>query len=552
MPSKSAVPTRPHIAIPPLTRDTARLQRRAAHPLVFLSVIFATQLMVVLDTSIVTVALPAMQRSLHFSGTTLSWVLNGYILTFGGLLLLGARAGDLLGRRRTLLLGITIFSLSSLVGGIAVTDWMLLAARAAQGIGAALAAPSALALLTSAFPEGPARYRAIGMFTTVSAAGAALGLVAGGLLTQMVSWRWVMFVNVPIGLGVWVLGRVVISESDRRSGRFDLFGAVSSTLGMSAVVFGLVQAASNGWNDPTTAGSLAAGLILLGIFVGNERRAPEPILPLHLLTNANRTTANVARGLVYAGMYGMFFFLSQFLQDVQHYSPMKAGVAFLPVPIAVFLSSQLTSRVLVHRFSAKAVMMGGIALAMVALVLTSQLTTDTTYPQIVVGLVLLGTGSGMSLVSLTTAALSGVSPAEAGAASGLVNVLQQLGAALGLAVLVNVFGSVTAHAQLSGTAPQATLVSGLDDVFGVGALFALVALVAVAALVRRPAPSSAMSPEPRTETASPGEPELAMDSDATEPLGVETMVPLELSSEDSCDTRPASAVRGPDCLEESA
>ncbi len=317
----------------------------------FLFVILTAQMMVVLDTTIVNVALPHIQQSLGFSSSTLSWVLNAYILAFGGLLLLGARAGDLFGRRRTFLVGIAVFTLSSLIGGLAPAGWMLLAARAVQGIGAALAAPSALSLLTTVFAEGQERVRAIGLYTTVSAAGGATGLVAGGLLTQLVSWRWVMFVNVPIGVTVWLLGRMVIVETERRRGRFDLAGALTCTLGVSAIVFGLVEAGAVGWTSPVTVSALAIGLVLLGLFVRQEQRVDEPIMPLRLLTHRTRSSANASRALLYAGFYGLFYFMAQFLQDVQGYSPLITGLAFLPMPISVFASSQLTSRVLLRRLS---------------------------------------------------------------------------------------------------------------------------------------------------------------------------------------------------------
>jgi len=322
------------------------------HPSIVLGVILTAQLMVVLDATIVNVALPHIQRSLGFSNSSLSWVLNAYVLTFGGLLLLGARSGDLLGRRRTFLAGIALFSVSSLAGGFATASWMLLAARALQGVGGALAAPAALALLTTIFPDGAARVRAIGLFTTVSAAGGALGLVAGGLLTQWASWRWVMFVNVPIGLAVLVLGGAVLVETERRRGHFDLAGALASTGGMTGVVLGLVEAGTAGWTAPVTVGPLVGGLVLLGLFVRIEASATEPILPLRVLADRTRASANVARGLGYAGMYGIIFFLTQFLQDIQGHSALVTGVGFLPTPTFVFLSSQLTSRVLVNRLPA--------------------------------------------------------------------------------------------------------------------------------------------------------------------------------------------------------
>jgi len=453
----------------------------------FLFVILAAQLMVVLDTTIVNVALPHIQQAFGFSSSSLSWVLNAYILTFGGLLLLGARAGDLYGRRRVFLGGIALFTISSLVGGLAVSGWMLLTARAVQGVGAALAAPSALSLLTMVFPEGPERVRAIGLYTTVSAAGGALGLVSGGLLTELVSWRWVMFVNVPIGVTIMVIGRRILRESERRHGRFDLVGAITSTVGMSAIVFGLVEAGSSGWSSALTVGPLVAGVSLLAVFVATERRAEEPVLPLRLLAHPTRSTANAARGLVYAGMYGMFFFLGQFLQEVQGYSPLRAGLAFLPMPASVFLSSQLTSRVLVRRFPQKAVMLLGISSSMVGLLLVTQLPASASYALIMMALVLMGAGAGVSFVSLTSASLADVAPEDAGAASGLINVSQQLGAAVGLAVLVTIFDSATHHVGVGMTAEM--FVHGVRTVCLVGAGFAAAAFALVALLVRPARPT---------------------------------------------------------------
>jgi EmrB/QacA subfamily drug resistance transporter len=502
MPLSTLDRPRPRAAANQSEAPAPDLRPRLGNPSVFLFVILTAQLMVVLDTTIVNVALPSMQRALDFSASSLSWVLNGYILTFGGLLLLGARAGDLLGRRRVFLTGIALFSLSSLAGGLALAGWMLLAARALQGVGAALAAPSALSLLTTVFPEGPARVRAIALYTTVSAGGGAIGLVAGGLLTDLVSWRWVMFVNVPIGVAVWLVGRVVLVETQRRQGRFDLAGALTSTLGMSGIVLGLVEAGSDGWTRPLTVGPLVAGAALLGFFVHNEARAEEPILPLRLLAHITRSTANVSRGLVYAGMYGLFFFMSQFLQDVQHFSPLAAGVAFLPMPASVFLASQLTSRVLVRRFPLRLVTMAGVTLSAIGLLLAMQLLQPgVAYPEIMAWFVLVGSGSGISFVTLTTASLHEVEAGDAGAASGLINVSQQLGAALGLAVLVTVFGVVTGHAQLGAphaagaalTRFQAVVTGGLHDVFGLGLVFTVSALAMVALGIGRvvaPAPAA--------------------------------------------------------------
>ena len=469
------------------------LGQRLARPGVLLFVILMAQLMVVLDTTIVNVALPHIQDSLGFSTSGLSWVINAYILTFGGFLLLGARAGDLFGRRRVFLIGIAVFTLSSMLGGIATNGWMLLAARALQGIGAALAAPSALSLLTVSFPEGAARVRAIGLYTTVSAAGGAIGLIAGGLLTQLVSWRWVMFVNVPIGVTVFLVGRLVLSETERRHGHHDLFGATTCTIGITGIVLGLVQAGQDGWSSPVTVVSFLLGLVLLASFLRHEGRVAEPILPLKLLASRTRNAANAARALLYAGFYGLFYFLAQFLQDVHHYSPLEAGVAFLPMPVFVFLSSQLTSRVLVRQLPQRLIMALGTLTATVGLLLATGIGRDTSYLQMAVSLILIGAGSGTAMVALTSASLADVEPDIAGAASGLVNVSQQIGAAIGLAVLVTIFNSLAGHPQLGsgGVLDPNRLVHSFDLVFGVAALFSLGAFVTVVWGVRRVRATSA-------------------------------------------------------------
>ena len=474
--------------------------RRINPASVVLAVILTSQLMVVLDATIVNVALPDIKTALGFSDSQLSWVLNAYTLTFGGLLLLGARAGDLLGRRRTFLAGITVFTFASLVGGFATTGWFLLAARALQGVGGALAAPSSLALLATMFPEGRERLRAIALYTAVSIGGGAIGLISGGMLTQWASWRWVLFVNVPIGLAVLAVGASVLPETARRKGRFDLAGALTSTIGVGALVYGFVRAASSGWSDTVTVSAFVLGVVLLVAFVRTELRAEQPITPLRLLTNASRSGANVARGLLFAGMFGMFFFLTQFLQDVLGYSPLQAGFAFLPVPLTVFASSQLASRVLISRFSSKALTLIGISLSATGLLLATQLSAGSSYPQILASLVLFGAGNGLSFVTLTTAALAGVAPQDAGAASGLVNVTQQLGGTLGVAVLVTVFGSASKYAAshpVPGANPLAQLnhvfVYGADHAFVAATLFLVAAIVLVAVVVRSPKPTAAIA-----------------------------------------------------------
>jgi EmrB/QacA subfamily drug resistance transporter len=457
-----------------------------------LLIILTCQLMVTLDATIVNIALPDIQGALHFSSTNLSWVVNAYTLAFGGLLLLGARAGDILGRRRTLLTGIAIFTTASLAGGFATSGPMLLSMRALQGLGAALASPSALALLMTMFPEGRERARAIGLYTSVSIGGSAVGLIAGGMLTEWISWRWVLFVNVPIGLLVLAVSRSVLPETTRIRGHFDLAGALTSTIGMASLVFGFVRAASDGWSDPTTLVAFGLGVVLLAAFVLTEMRASSPITPLRLFADRNRASSYVARLLLVAGMMGMFFFLSQFLQDVLGYSSLKTGFAFVPLTIVVFTGAQLSAKTLTNRFGARLVMTVGLSFSTLGLLWLSQLTEHSNYLALLGPLVVFGFGNGLAFVPLTIISLSGVDQRDAGAASGLVNVMQQVGGALGLAILVTVFGSASRHAaaHASGTALERAhhaFVAGADRGFLVAAVLLAATLILVIVTIRNPA-----------------------------------------------------------------
>jgi len=360
-----------------------------------LGIILTCQLMVTVDATIVNIALPHIKSALHFSSSSLSWVVNAYTLTFGGLLLLGARSGDIVGRRRTFLVGIALFTLASLLGGFATSSAWLLTTRAAQGVGAALAAPSALALLMVEFPEARARARAIGWYTAVSIGGVALGLLAGGMLTQWVSWRWVLFVNVPIGAAVLVTASRSLPETARRPGHFDLAGALTSTLGMASIVYAFVRAATSGWLDHLAVGAFAVGVLLLAAFVQTERRAAQPITPLRLFADRNRATSYVTRLFLVAGMYGVFFFLTQFLQDVLGYSPVRAGLAFLPLTVALFAASQVSARVLVGRVDAKLMTVAALALSTSGLAWLTQLSASSSYVGVLGPLVLFGLGLGL-------------------------------------------------------------------------------------------------------------------------------------------------------------
>ncbi|MGW0752111.1 MFS transporter [Streptomyces sp. NPDC002587] len=415
--------------------------RREGRPGVALAVIAACQLMVVLDATIVNIALPHIQTALDFSTTDLSWVLSAYTLTFGGLLLLGGRAGDILGRRRVFMAGILLFTLASLLGGFAQEPWQLLAARALQGVGGAIASPTSLALITTTFPEGPERNRAFGVFAAVSAGGGAIGLLAGGMLTEWLDWRWVLFVNVPIGVLIATLAPLYISESERHPGRFDVAGALTSTGGMASLVYGFIRASEDGWRDSLTLGSFAAAVVLLALFVAVESRAPEPIIPLRMFADRNRAGTYVIMLGLAAAMFGMFFFIVQFVQNVLGFSPIRSGLGFLPVTAAIVTAAGLSQRLL-PRFGPKPFMVSGTALVGTGLTWLAFIRTDSSYLAGVLGpMLLFGFGMGLNFVTLTLTAVSGVAPKEAGAASGLLNASQQVGGSLGLSILVTVFGT---------------------------------------------------------------------------------------------------------------
>ncbi len=468
-------------------RDTAGRSRNQA---IVLAIILAAYLMIILDVSVVITALPKIQDALGFSSTGLSWVQNAYALSFGGLLLLGARAGDILGRRRTFVAGIALFTFASTLGGLAQSPAWLLASRALQGVGAAIAAPSTLALLTTSFREGFERTRALTLYSAVAGAGGSVGLVLGGLLTDWVSWRAGLFINVPIGLAlVWLAPRQ-LPETAPRPGRFDLAGALTSTFGMTAAVYGFVRAASDGWGDRFTIASFAAGVGLLVAFVLTERRARQPITPLRLFASRERSGALVARVLVVSGMFSMFFFISQFLQGVHGYSALEAGMAFLPMTVAMFAMVRVLPRL--QRFDNARVLMGGLVVAFAGMAWMSRLTEDAQYlPHVVGPMLLLGVGMGIAFTPLTASAIAGVAPEDAGAASGLVNVAHQLGGSLGLGILVTVFASASrgaARHPLPGVSAAAEdryeLAHAVATALTGSALFLALALVVVVTVMR--------------------------------------------------------------------
>ncbi|WP_055494341.1 MFS transporter [Streptomyces sp. TP-A0356] len=493
----------------PLIQDRKpKAARREGHPGIALTVIAACQLMVVLDATIVNIALPHIQAALKFSTTDLTWVVSAYTLTFGGLLLLGGRAGDILGRRRVFMTGILLFTFASLLGGLAQEPWQLLAARALQGMGGAIASPTSLALITTTFPEGPARNRAFAVFAAVSAGGGAIGLLTGGMLTEWLDWRWVLFVNVPIGVLIAALTPRYINESERHPGRFDIAGALTSTAGMALLVYGFIRAAEDGWRDSLTIGSFGAALALLLAFAFVESRAREPITPLRMFADRNRSGTYVIMLSLAAAMFGMFFYIVLFVQNVLGYTPISSGVAFLPVTVAIVIGAGLSQRFL-PVLGPKPFMLTGATLVATGLGWLTFISPDSSYVGGVLGpMLLFGFGMGLNFVTLTLTAVSGVAQHEAGAASGLLNATQQVGGSLGLSILTTVFGTASrdeAAKQVpkflaNGTAEQKAqfarthqlpapwghelLAHGISTAFVPAAAMAVLALVTAAVVIR--------------------------------------------------------------------
>ena len=448
-----------------------------------LAIIVVSYLMIVVDISIVITGLPRIQEGLGFSHAGLSWVQNAYTLAFGGLLLLGARAGDILGRRRMFIVGLGVFTLASLaIGAAPSAEWML-AARAIQGVGSAILAPSTLALLTTHFSEGPERTRALAYYAAAAGVGATVGLVLGGLLADLVSWRMGFFINLPIGLALMIGARRYIPECTKHRtkhraknhGQFDVLGAVSSTLGMTSLVYSIVRSTEQEWRDAGTLAALISGIALIVLFILHEARARQPILPLRLFASGERCGAHLARMLFLGGMVGFWFFSTQYLQEVMGYGPMKAGLAFLPVTLANFASAMLIPR-LSRKFGNAGLLTGGLIISVAGLLWLGQVSAHTSYlTGIALPMILIGIGQGTALAPLTVFAVAGVNGKDAGAASGMVNVAHQLGASLGLGILVVVFASV----QSVGLAGTEALAHSIARVFEAGAFMLALSLAVV-------------------------------------------------------------------------
>jgi EmrB/QacA subfamily drug resistance transporter len=444
-------------------------------------------LMIVLDTTIVNVALPSIREDLGFTETSLAWVVNAYLLTFGGFLLLGGRLGDLLGQRRVFLAGIALFTVASVACGLSTTQGLLVAARAVQGLGGAIVSAVALSLIMALFTEPAERARAMGVFGFVMAGGGSIGVLLGGVLTDALDWHWIFLVNVPIGVAVYVLSlRLVPSARGIAArGRLDVAGAVTVTTALMLAVYAIVNGNEAGWASTQTLGLLAASAVLFGVFLAIETRVAAPLVPLGLFRLRNVATANVVGVLWAAAMFAWFFISALYLQLVLGYSPLQVGLAFLPANLIMGAFSVGLSARLVLRFGIKKPLAAGLALAALGLVLFARAPVDGSFAvDVLPSMILLGIGAGMAFNPVLLAAMSDVAPEESGLASGVVNTSFMMGGALGLAVLASLAASRTDTLRASGEGPLAALNGGYHAALLVGALFAFGAAAVAAAFLQ--------------------------------------------------------------------
>jgi len=458
-----------------------------------LVVIASAQLMLTLDATIVNVALPTIHRSLHFSTADLEWLVTTYALTFGGLLIFGGRTGDLFGKRRMFMAGIAVFAVASLAGGLAQDEIWLIITRGAQGVGAAIASPTALSLIAVTFPEGEARNRATGVYATMSVAGAAVGLLLGGIFTDLVSWRLIFFVNVPAGALVLFLAPRALKESEATGGRLDVPGAVSVTAGMLLLVYGLSTASNHPWGSLGTVIPLVAAAVSLVVFGVIESRSAAPLVPLGIFATRNRSGAYAIMFCVSTASFAFYYFLTQFVQNILGYSPLKAGVAFLPIAVGIGAAAVIVSK-LVGRIGIWIPLLLGPAGVAIGLAWLSRLTPASTYLDILGPMLVASVGMGITFVPVTITAVSGVRREEAGLTSALLNTSQQVGGALGLAVLATVAIDATKtkatalaaanHGHLTRSSTQLATTHGYTTAFLVGSGVVLVGLLVSATVVR--------------------------------------------------------------------
>jgi len=451
-----------------------------------LALLCAVQFMVVLDIAIVNVALPSIKVDLGFSQENLQWVISAYALVFGGFLLLGGRAADLLGRRRIFLVGVVVFTLASLFAGLAWSEASLIGARSLQGLGAAIISPAALSILSTTFAEGRERNIALGAWGAVGGFGAAAGVLLGGVLTDALSWEWIFFVNVPVGATAFVLAPLLLRESrDASVRRFDVPGAVFVTAGLSALVYAITRAGQDGWVAAPTIGFFAASLALLAAFVVWERRHEEPLMRLGIFQIRTVAGANVAGFILGTALFAMFLMLTLYMQQVLGYSAMKTGVAYLAVAGTAIFTSAIAAQ-LVTRVGVKPVLVIGMTALTGGLVYFTQVSVGGSYlGDLLPGFLLIAVGIGFAFVPISIAALAGIRASEAGLASGLINTSQQIGGALGIAALSTIATSRTEDAVAAGSALPAALVDGFTGAFVAGAIIAGVGIAAALTLIRR-------------------------------------------------------------------
>jgi EmrB/QacA subfamily drug resistance transporter len=448
-----------------------------------LLVIATAQLMLILDNTIMNVALPSIQKALHMATADLNWVITAYALSFGGLLLAGGRAGDLFGRRAVFRTGLIVFTAASLVGGLSPNSGVLIGARLAQGLGAAITAPTALSLLATTFPAGPARNKALGVYGAMGGLGSVVGLLLGGVLTEYASWRWVLFINVPIAIAV-LLGTSVLVSGERDRGRVDWPGALAATLGAVSLVYAITQAGQNGWSNGTTLTFLIAGVVLIALFAVIQTTSSAPMLPPRVLAQRDRLGAILVMLLVGAGLLALFYFLTLYMQIVKGYSAMTTGVAYLPFVFGIGIAAGGLGPRLLGKLSARAVICAGLVLAAGSLGWLSTLTPGTGYWSVLMPAQLMGgLGAGLVFVTATVVAMHGVAPRDTGIAAGLVNTAQQIGGALGLATLASVAATVT-RAKPHGTPVGAALTDGYTTGLLIGSGIYVLALVIGALAIR--------------------------------------------------------------------
>jgi EmrB/QacA subfamily drug resistance transporter len=459
--------------------------RHTTNPWVVLVLICVAQFMVILDATIVNVALPSIQKDLGLSEANLQWIISSYTLFFGGFLLLGGRAGDLLGRKRVFLVGLVIFTVASLLNGLSSSAGMLIGFRALQGLGAALISPAALSIISTTFAEGRERARALGVWAAIAIGGSAVGLVLGGFLTQTFSWPWIFFVNVPVGIaGFFFSLRLVPESKDEHAHRsYDVGGAVTVTGGLMALVYAIVRAETHGWGSGLTIAFFVLAGLLLASFVVIELLSAEPLVRLSIFRVRSLLTANVVMFLVASGLFAMFFFNTLYIQKVLGYGPLEAGVAFLPFTAGIMISAGLASN-FATRIGVRPIAAGGMALTIVGMLLLTQLPVNGSYAtDVLPSLLLTSLGMGAVFMPLTLIATTGLEDEDQGLASGLFNTSQQIGGALGLAILSTLAASRTA--DLGGSTDPQALVAGFHWAFAGGAIFVAAALVALVALLRK-------------------------------------------------------------------